>query len=256
MTKPVLQFDQVHFGYQKNNHEQHIVAGLDLEILDGEFICILGPSGSGKSTLFRLITGLENPINGKILINGKEAENRFGSVGYMPQQDLLMPWRSVIENAILPLELKGFNNEDAYEQVLKLLEEFGLKGFEQHYPNDLSGGMRQRVSFLRSILSGSNILLLDEPFSALDAITRLSMQEWLLDQWEKRKKTILFITHDVNEALFLSDRIYIFTDTPLKKLEEVKVPLSRPRAHKDLNNLNVIDIKNNLLDLLRVKVKL
>src|SRR5699024_6692914 len=140
---------------------------------------------SGKSTLFRLITGIEQPTEGTIYINGKPLSNRFGTVGYMAQQDLLMPWRSIRENAALPLELKGVPKKEAYDQVDTLLNEFGLEGYENSYPNRLSGGMRQRVSFLRALLSGSNILLLDGPFSALDAITKRSMQKWLLKQWEK-----------------------------------------------------------------------
>ncbi|MDC6705813.1 ATP-binding cassette domain-containing protein, partial [Leclercia adecarboxylata] len=159
---------------------------------------IIGASGSGKSTIFRLITGLEQPTQGEIHLNGEMMEERLGRVGYMPQQDLLMPWRTIIDNAMLPLEIKGVPKKEAELQISKLLKDFGLKGVETAYPSDLSGGMKQRVSFLRTVLSGSNILLLDEPFSALDAITRLTMQEWLLEQWQKWKKTIVFITHDVD----------------------------------------------------------
>ena len=229
---------------------------LNFTIQDGEFISIVGASGSGKSTLFRLITGLEQETTGSILVNGQNQKNRLGTVGYMPQQDLLLPWRTIIDNASLPLELKGLKKSQAVEQARELLEEFGLKGVEQHYPSDLSGGMKQRVSFLRTVLSGSNVLLLDEPFSALDAITRLSMQEWLLEQWQKRKHTILFITHDVNEALFLSDRIFIVTDKPMKRLEEVRVPLGRPRCQSDLNKQELLELKEYLLDQLRLKVEI
>ncbi len=213
MSKTAIEFKNVTFFYKNSTKAEKgpILDNFSLKINDGEFVSIIGPSGSGKSTLFRLITGLEQPDSGEILINGSLYDSRFGETGYMPQQDLLMPWRTIAENAALPLELKGIKKDEALQQVLELLDEFGLKGTEHKYPGDLSGGMRQRVSFLRAVLSGSNALLLDEPFSALDAITRLSMQEWLLDQWEKRKKTVLFVTHDVNEALFLSDRIFVFT---------------------------------------------
>jgi putative hydroxymethylpyrimidine transport system ATP-binding protein len=172
----------------------------------------------------------------------------------MPQQDLLLPWRTILDNAALPLELHNVSKASAHRQVSQLLEEFGLKGYENRFPSDLSGGMKQRVSFLRTVLSGSNVLLLDEPFSALDAITRLSMQEWLLEQWQKRKHSILFITHDVNEALFLSDRIFIFSDKPVSHLEEIQVPLSRPRTQKDLNQQRVLDLKDYLIEQLRSKV--
>jgi putative hydroxymethylpyrimidine transport system ATP-binding protein len=258
MSKAVLEFHDVTFQYKEEKKERAvpILDSLSLRIADGELISIVGPSGSGKSTLFRLITGLEQPVSGEIRLDGEVCHRRSGRVGYMPQHDLLMPWRSIVENAVLPLELKGVKKAEAHKQVRGLLEEFGLKGVEQRYPGDLSGGMRQRVSFLRTVLSGSNVLLLDEPFSALDAITKLSMQEWLLGQWEKRKKTILFITHDVNEALFLSDRIFILTNTPVQMLEEVKVPLNRPRSLRDLNHPAILQLKDELIDRLRGKVNI
>ncbi len=254
MSESVLEFQNVSFSYP--NSEFSLVDSLNFTIQDGEFISIVGASGSGKSTLFRLITGLEQETKGSILINGQNLGNRLGKVGYMPQQDLLLPWRTIIDNASLPLELKGMKKSQALKQAQELLEEFGLKGVEQRFPSDLSGGMKQRVSFLRSVLSGSNVLLLDEPFSALDAITRLSMQEWLLEQWQKRKHTILFITHDVNEALFLSDRIFIVSDTPMKRLEEVHVPLGRPRSQSDLNKQEMLELKEYLLEQLRLKVEI
>ena len=252
MSDSVLEFKNVSFRYSNSA----ILDSLNFTIQDGEFISIIGASGSGKSTLFRLITGLEQETTGSILVNGQNQKNRLGTVGYMPQQDLLLPWRTIIDNASLPLELKGLKKSQAVEQARELLEEFGLKGVEQHYPSDLSGGMKQRVSFLRTVLSGSNLLLLDEPFSALDAITRLSMQEWLLSQWQKRKHTILFITHDVNEALFLSDRIFIVADKPMKRLEEVRVPVGRPRRQSDLNQQEILELKEYLLDQLRLKVEI
>ncbi|KIL47198.1 ABC transporter ATP-binding protein [Jeotgalibacillus soli] len=257
MSRSVLQLREVSFHYEGERDEEKlsIFHTLNLSINNGEFISIVGPSGSGKSTLFRLITGLEQPAGGDILLNGEIRKDRLGSVGYMPQQDLLMPWRSILDNAALPLELKGIKKAMAHKQVMELLEEFGLKGSEYRYPSELSGGMKQRVSFMRTVLSGSNLMILDEPFSALDAITRMAMQEWLLEQWEKRKKTILFITHDVNEALFLSDRVFVFSEIPVRTLQEVKVPLERPRNLRDLNNPDVIKLKDHLIDQLRVKVK-
>jgi putative hydroxymethylpyrimidine transport system ATP-binding protein len=258
MIEKALQFNKVSFHYNKVAEKgfDQILDSLSLDVKEGEFISIIGPSGSGKSTLFRLITGLEQPVKGEIIINGNVYQDRSGKVGYMPQQDLLMPWRTILANAALPLELKGTKKEEAYEQVMKLLGEFGLKGVEKKYPGDLSGGMRQRVSFLRTILSGANVLLLDEPFSALDAITRLSMQEWLLEQWKKWKTTILFITHDVDEALFLSDRVFVFTEAPVQKLEEVIVPLKRPREIRDIHKPEVIAVKELLIDQLRKQVKI
>lgn len=248
MRKPVLEFRDVSFSYGGKNP---ILDHLNMTIYNQEFITIIGASGSGKSTMFRLITGLEIQSEGTILINGESHQNRHGKVGYMPQRDLLMPWRTVMDNAALPLELSGMNKKDVQKLILSLLDEFGLSGVENKFPGELSGGMKQRVSFLRSILTGSNVLLLDEPFSALDAITRLSMQEWLLDQWAKREKTILFITHDVNEALFLSDRIFVFQEAPVHKLQEVIVPLGRPRSLRDLNDPAVLKWKDELIEQLR-----
>ncbi|MFC0560019.1 ABC transporter ATP-binding protein [Halalkalibacter alkalisediminis] len=257
MSKHSLQFKEVSFLYKKGQkqNQDHILDSLSFEVDEGEFVSIIGPSGSGKTTLFRLITGLEQPVHGEILINGHSYSDRFGKVGYMPQQDLLMPWRTILTNAALPLEIKGIHKQEAHKQVIQLLHEFGLNGVENMYPGDLSGGMRQRVSFLRTVLSGSNVLLLDEPFSALDAITRLSMQEWLLEQWEKWKSTILFITHDVDEALFLSDRIFVFSEAPVQSLEEVVVPLKRPRAIRDIHSPEVIAVKEQLIEQLRKQVK-
>lgn len=258
MRKVAVQFTDVSFEYNSDSgiDSKLILDKFNLQVKDGEFVSIIGPSGSGKSTIFRLISGLERPNKGEILINGVANGSRLGRVGYMPQQDLLMPWRTAVENAALPLELKGIKKEQASDMVLGLLEEFGLAGIENKYPSDLSGGMKQRVSFLRTILTGANVLLLDEPFSALDAITRLSMQEWLLEQWERRKKSVIFVTHDVDEALFLSDRIFVFDQQPVSELQEVKVPLKRPRTGRDLNNPKIIQLKEYLINQLRSKVKL
>ncbi|MFA9556318.1 ABC transporter ATP-binding protein [Evansella sp. AB-rgal1] len=256
MSKPALQFEKISFTYppSKGSDEKVIFDNLDFQVNTGEFVCIIGPSGSGKTTLFKLVTGLMQPTIGSILLNGENEEKRLGKVGYMPQQDLLMPWRTIMDNAALPLEIKGIPKKEAQTQVRQLLDEFGLTGVENKYPSDLSGGMRQRVSFLRTVLSGSNVLLLDEPFSSLDAITRLNMQEWLLNQWEKYKSTVLFITHDVDEALFLADRVFVFTEAPIQQFYELKVPLERPRQLKDIHKTKVIELKEYLIDQLRSRV--
>lgn len=249
-TNEILSFKDVSFGYEAT---QKLISKLSMSIKQGEFVSIIGASGSGKSTLFRLIVGLEEPDSGNILLAKKKVHNRLGKVGYMPQQDLLMPWRTVRENAALPLELKS-KHLIKNHNIDKLLIEFGLGGYEKKYPHELSGGMRQRVSFLRATLTGSNLLLLDEPFSALDAMTKLFMQEWLLEQWSKRDSTILFITHDISEALFLSDRIFVLTETPVQKLEEVIVPIQRPRTQKDLHSPEVLALKEQLIDRFRAQV--
>ncbi|WP_193062823.1 ABC transporter ATP-binding protein [Oceanobacillus oncorhynchi] len=251
--KLALQFQNVNFYYKNDAGKVPILKDMNFSVADGEFVSIIGASGSGKSTIFRLIVGLEELKSGTIYLNEDPVTNRSGKVGYMPQQDLLMPWRTVQQNAALPLELQKENHLDR-RTVQNLLEAFGLKGYENKYPHELSGGMRQRVSFLRATLSGSNVLLLDEPFSALDAMTRLYMQEWLLEQWEQQQSTILFITHDISEALFLSDRIFVITDTPFTTLKEIKVPLERPRRQYDLDKEEVTELKNDLLDQFRMRV--
>ncbi|AXH98258.1 ABC transporter ATP-binding protein [Sporosarcina sp. PTS2304] len=256
MRKTVLAFDNVSFHYQaaKSSAPTAILDQVSLRVQEGEFVSIIGPSGYGKSTLFRLVTGLDNPQSGQIFLNGEASANRLGKVGYMPQQDLLMPWRTILENVRLPLELQG--KKQAHARIIQLLADFGLAGVEHTYPANLSGGMRQRVSFLRTVLTGSNVLLLDEPFSALDAITRLTMQEWLVDQWQKFDKTILFITHDIDEALFLSDRIFVLAEKPVTTIREIIVPLDRPRTMRDLAQLEMIELKERLVSELRSEARL
>lgn len=247
----MLAFKNVSFGYETT---QKILDELSFSVRPGEFISIIGVSGSGKSTIFKLVTGLAEPNTGQIILNGNENNERLGHVGYMPQQDLLLPWRTVLENAYLPLEIKGIEKKTAYKEIKSLLIEFGLKGKENSYPAELSGGMKQRVAFLRAVLSGSSLLLLDEPFSALDAITKLSMQEWLVQLWQKRQSTILYITHDVEEALFLSDRILLLKNKPITVIEDIKVPLKRNRTRSDLNKPEMLLLKEQLLSSLRSEV--
>lgn len=245
--KSKLAFKNVSFTYRHASKPTSVFDKVNLEIYEKEFVTILGPSGAGKSTFFRLAAGLEEPESGQITIRGKEEVNRLGKIGYMPQQDLLLPWRTVLENGLLPLEVKGMNKKEAIERVKQHMKKFGLEGTEDHYPHQLSGGMRQRVSFLRAILGGNEVLLLDEPFSALDSITRFMMQEWLLDQWHEWEKTIIFITHDVEEAIFLSDRIFMLTHPPIEgEIDEVNVPLSRPRMEDHRSEAAFMKLKQSL----------
>ncbi|WP_233567972.1 ABC transporter ATP-binding protein [Cohnella faecalis] len=209
---------------------------LDFDIKQGEFVSVLAASGVGKTTLFRLLAGLLAPQAGTIAIGAEgvsaAAASKLGKLGYMPQKDCLMPWRTVLDNAALGLELGGTTKREARRQVLELLPGLGLEGTERKYPHELSGGMRQRVSFLRSLLGGGELFLLDEPFSALDAMTRVGMQEWLMQVWEQHRKTVLFITHDVDEALLLSDRVLVAAKSPITTLSELAVELPRPAAMK------------------------
>ncbi|AAT59380.1 MULTISPECIES: ABC transporter ATP-binding protein [Bacillus] len=245
-SKNILQFHNVSFHYD----EKPIINELNASIQDKEFVSIIGPSGCGKSTLFRLITGLEEASTGQIELT----ETKSHPVGYMPQKDMLLPWRTIIENAALPLECQGVQKKEAQIKAKELLQKFGLQGYETKYPKDLSGGMRQRVSFIRTLLTGGEILLLDEPFSALDALTKASLQEWLFEQWKEWEKTILFITHDVEEALFLSNRIFVVENQPITTLTERIVPLDRNRKRKDLYKPEVLALKDELLSMLQRQV--
>ena len=227
------------------------LAGLEASVARGEFVTVVGPSGCGKSTLFNIVAGLEEPDAGGILRfegNSCRAADLLGCVSFMPQRDLLLPWRNVVDNAILALDVEGVPRAQARAKALKMLPEFGLAGFEQQYPHQLSGGMRQRVALMRSFLFERDLMLLDEPFGALDALTRAMMQRWLLDVWQKYRRTILFITHDVDEAIFLGDRVLVMTARPGSvKLEQV-VDLPRPRRPEIVTAPEFIRLKRTLLD--------
>jgi len=206
-----------------------VLEGVNLVVFPREFVSILGPSGCGKSSLFNILVGLLPPTSGAIRCDGIPVHGVSGRFGYMLQRDLLLPWRTVLGNAIIPLEIGGTPREKALAEARALLPQFGLQGFADYYPAMLSGGMRQRVALLRTFLQHRDILLLDEPFGALDAMTRSLMQQWLLSLWQEWKSTILFVTHDVDEAILLSDRIYVMTARPGRIKLEKAVTLSRPR---------------------------
>lgn len=250
----MLTFNKVTFKY--SNSKKDIIKDLSFKINKGDFISIIGSSGCGKSTIFRLISSLEQPSTGSIYINNEDIKNLKSPIGYMPQKDLLLPWRTILENTCLPLEVKGISKKQAKKQAEELLDKFSLYEYKDKYPKDLSGGMKQRISFIRTLLTGSQVLLLDEPFSALDAITRLSLQEWILDQWYKYNKTILFITHDVEEAMFLSNKIFVVNNNPITNLKEINIPLQYPRNRKMLEAEELLLLKDNLIEELKQKVTL
>jgi len=249
----ILQFDHVSYQYPGMDHP--MVKDLSFSVEECSFHCILGISGCGKSTVFRLINGLLPEHDGQIRIHGQPYDGKSSVCGYMPQKDLLFPWRSIAENLALPMEIqKKYRRSEQMERISLALEEVGLSGCENKRPEELSGGMRQRAAFARTMLTGSDLLLLDEPFSALDYLTRISMQEWLLDQWEKHRKTILFITHDVEEAIFLSSSILVVESSPITHFREVPVPLAYPRKREDLGRPEIIALREELLDSLRKQV--
>jgi len=225
--------------------------GFDAAIGRGEFITVIGPSGCGKSTLFNIVAGLEEPDAGGILrFQGKSchAADLLGQVSFMPQHDLLLPWRTVIDNAILAIEIEGTSRREARAEALRLLPEFGLAGFDKHYPHQLSGGMRQRVALMRTFLFKRELMLLDEPFGALDALTRTMMQRWLLGLWERNARTVLFITHDVDEAIFLGDRVLVMSARPGRVKLEQRIDLPRPRSADLITTPEFVAIKRTLLD--------
>jgi ABC-type nitrate/sulfonate/bicarbonate transport system ATPase subunit len=221
--------------------------GVNIEAFENEFVSIVGPSACGKSTLLDILAGLQEPTDGEILFDGRPARQLLGQIGYMPQEDLLMPWRRLLDNTILGLEVAGEPKKTARARALKEFDRFGLAGFERSYPGQLSGGMRQRAALLRTFLAGRQVMLLDEPFGALDALTRLEMQEWLTGVWELSKKCIIFVTHDVEEAVFLSDRVYAMSARPGRVALSVTVDLPRPRSFQLTADDRFVAIKQQLL---------
>lgn len=189
-----------------------------------EFVVILGPSGCGKSTLLNIISGLITPDKGRIELGGEDWTGRTGRISYMQQKDLLLPHKNIINNVCIPLLIKGMPKKDAHQYALKYLQDFGLNGFENYYPQQLSGGMRQRAALLRTYLFTSDIMLLDEPFAGLDAITRRKMQLWLKELCNNYQPSVLFVTHDIDEALLLADAIYVLSPRPAKVQLNIKVP--------------------------------
>lgn len=251
----ILNFENVSYRFPEDDFD--LIDQLSFQVEPGSFHCILGVSGCGKSTIFRMINGLLSPKRGEIWVNEQPIAGQAHYCGYMPQKDLLFPWRSVGENLALPLEIQHVGTKAARRQkILAALADVGLEGCYDKRPDELSGGMRQRAAFARTMLTGSDLLLLDEPFSALDFLTRISMQEWLLKQWQKHHKTILFITHDVEEALFLSSSVLVVEKTPVRALREIPVPLGTERSRADLARPEIISLREELVEMLRKQVNL
>jgi ABC-type nitrate/sulfonate/bicarbonate transport system ATPase subunit len=229
-----------------------VLLPLDLAVAEGEFVTIVGPSGCGKSTLFNIVAGLLPSDDGGVIeIDGRPATSTLGRVGYMPQRDLLLPWRTVLDNATLGLEIQKVPAGEAPRRAREVLRHFGLGGFEEFYPFALSGGMRQRVALLRTFLFQTDIMLLDEPFGALDALTRSALQEWLAGVCTEYRRTILFITHDVEEAIFLGDRVAVMSARPGRVKLEDRVPFERPRPGDLITAPEFVAIKRRILDAIR-----
>lgn len=230
--------------------EEKVLDNIFLEVKAGEIVSIIGPSGCGKSTLFNVISGILKQNKGSIKIDGLEQKQRQGKFGYMFQEPLLFPWLKVLENIMLGYEIKGIEKTQAKTKALDLLKKFNLLEYAGFYPDSLSGGMKQKAALLRTIAFNSSILLLDEPFGSLDAITRSSLHLYLLEIWEKLKLTIIFTTHDIREAIFLSDRIYVLSKKPATIIDCLKINLPRPRKIGDLTSPKFVELEKKLINLL------
>lgn len=224
-----------------------VLQPLELAVDEGAFVSIVGPSGCGKSTLLRILAGLVLPSRGDAVWAGESLVGRPGRAAYMPQRDLLLPWRDALGNAALAAEIAGATRAEARARAEALFGRFGLAGFESAWPNELSGGMRQRLALLRTFLADRPLMLLDEPFGALDAVSRAQMQMWLQEVWGDDRRTVLFVTHDVEEALLLSDRVLVMSTRPARVLADVAVVAPRPRAASARLDPWLIDLRRELL---------
>lgn len=248
---PALEVSGISKSFTHRRRETNVLNNVSLKVEQQEFVSIVGPSGCGKSTLFHMIGGLVKPDAGKIRMNGKVVTGQRGEISYMPQQPALFPWRTIEDNVLLAGEIKGALQDGAREEARQWLAKVGLNGFEQAYPHMLSGGMQQRAAFLRALLAPQELMLLDEPFSALDALTRSEMQRWLLELWEENRRSVLFITHNIEEALLLSNRIYVFSGRPGSILHTVDVPFPRPRRDEITDSPEFLKLKRQLSQWMR-----
>lgn len=229
---------------------RQIVENISIHLKEGELVCLLGASGVGKTTIFNMLSGLMQPEAGSVLLNGSDITGKAGRVSYMLQNDLLLPYKTVLDNVALPLVIKGTKKAEARKEASVFFSKFGIEGSQKQYPNQLSGGMRQRAALLRTYLFSHEVALLDEPFSALDTITKSSMHQWYLEVMEQIKLSTLFITHDIDEAILLSDRIYILTGMPGRVAEEIHITAQKPRGQDFLLTEEFIKYKKYILDVL------
>lgn len=248
-------------SYQKNklevknvsHHFDGLVAveNIHLYVKEKEFVAIIGPSGCGKSSILNIIAGLLVPSEGEVFVDNKAVTGIAGKVSYMNQKDLLLPWKKIIDNVALPYRVKGMKKKDAREKVKEFFNTFSLEGFEKHYPNQLSGGMRQRAALMRTYMCEKDMMLLDEPFGGLDAITKIQMQDWLKKVMTKLNRAVLLITHDIDEAIYLSDRIYVMSKRPGKIKAEISVQLDKSDRMRCTTSQDFNQLKGNIMELLQ-----
>ena len=239
-------------GVSKTFEGKKILEDISIDLHSGELVSLLGVSGSGKTTLFNIISGLMKPDSGEVYLDGNDITGQPGNISYMLQKDLLLPYRTVQDNVALPLLLKGMSKKEARVQASELFAEFGLEGTQEKYPSQLSGGMRQRAALLRTYLFSHDVALLDEPFSALDTLTKGSIHKWYLEMMEKIKLSTLFITHDIDEAILLSDRIYLLTGQPGCITDEIVIDLPHPRQSGIELTPEFIGYKKQIMETLKV----
>lgn len=243
-----LEVRDVSFSYDNNTK---VIQNINITLNKGELVCLLGVSGCGKTTLFNVISGLNSPQSGEVLLDGENIAGQPGRISYMLQKDLLLPYRTVEDNVALPLIIKGMKKSEARKKVSPKFKEFGLEGTQKKYPAELSGGMRQRAALLRTYMFSNDVALLDEPFSALDTITKGEIHRWYLDVMEKIRLSTLFITHDIDEAILLSDRIYLLGGKPGTITDEIIIDEPKPRRSDFNLTEKFLDYKKQLLSCLK-----
>ncbi|TCJ96415.1 ABC transporter ATP-binding protein [Nocardia alba] len=234
----------------RRSPDLEVLAGVSFTVRSGEFVTIIGPSGCGKSTVFNMLAGLESPDSGSVGFRAADGENTASHCAYMPQKDLLFPWRTILDNTILGLRVQGVPKAAARRRARELFGVFGLSGFENARPSQLSGGMRQRAALLRTVVQERELLLLDEPFGALDSLTRTEMQSWLQQVWQRYRWMVLMITHDVREAVYLSDRVIVLSARPATVRHELRIDLPRPRELAIITAPEFVALEEELLTIL------
>ncbi|WP_213816679.1 ABC transporter ATP-binding protein [Glaciihabitans sp. dw_435] len=251
MVEPKIELRNLAKTFQlAQGQSRHVVDNVSFSAQPGEFVAVIGPSGCGKSTMFNIMAGLETPTSGEVLVDGKVVTGESEHFAYMPQKDLLFPWRTILENTALGLEVRGMKKKEARAKAADLFATFGLAGFENAHPFELSGGMRQRAALLRTVVQSRDVLLLDEPFGALDSLTRLEMQSWLQGVWSENSWTAVLITHDIREAIYLADRVIVLSARPTTVRLDIKIDLPRPREVGMITTPQFADYEKELIDTL------
>jgi len=248
MPKPIIVAEHLQMIFASPDSPLEALAEASFSVAANEFVTIIGPSGCGKSTLLRILGGLVKPTSGRVLLEGVPLSEPQRKIGFVFQHPNLMPWRSTLRNVMLPLEIQGLRRVECERRARELIELVGLSDFAETLPRDLSGGMRQRVALARALAYDPEVLLLDEPFGALDALTRERMNREMLRIWQMRRKTVLMVTHDIQEAVFLSDRVLTMTPLPGRIKQEVAIDLPRPRTQGDLYSPRFVALARTLRD--------